>query len=163
MADPITLLVASAAVGAVGALYQGQQANAAAQAEAQAMDYNAQTNRARAEQANRAAGVQEDAQRQRARAIIGEQVAGNAQAGTGLNADMLRQSIFNSENDALAIRYDGNMKAAALNDQATLDTASASNARSRGEAAVTGSYINAAGSLLNAGNSYYAGKKQGIY
>lgn len=159
MAAAPILMAAAAAMQAVGAIQQGQQANAAAQAEAQAMDYNAQMGRARAEQASRAAGVQEDAQRQKARAIIGEQIAGNAQAGTGLNSDLLRQSIFNSENDALAIRYDGMQKAAALNDQATLDTASASNARARGSAAITGSYINAAGTLLDAGTSYYTGKK----
>lgn len=160
---PMIFLAASTAMSAVGAIAQGRQANAAAQSEAQALDYNAKVGRARAEQANATAGLQEDLQRQKARAAIGDQVASSASAGAGLNSDLLRQSIFNSESDALAIRYDGNLKAAGLNDQAALDSVSASNARQRGKAAVTGSYINAAGSLLNGGNSYYQGKKAGIY
>ena len=159
----IPLLIASTAISAVGAIAQGQQAKSAAQAEANAADYNAKVGRARAIQANLTAGQQEDLQRQKARAAIGEQVASSASAGAGLNSDLLRQSIFNSESDALAIRYDGNLKAAGLNDQAALDTVSASNSRSRGSAAATGSYINAAGSLLNGATSYYAGKKAGIY
>lgn len=161
--DPVTLLIASTAMSAVGAIAQGQQANAAAKSEANVLEYNAQASRARAVQANATAGLQEDLQRQKARAAVGEQIAAGAQAGTGLNSDLLRQSIFNSESDALAIRYDGNLKAAGLNDQAALDSASAVNARDRGKAAVTASYINAAGSLLNGGDKYYTGKKQGIY
>lgn len=160
---PVVLLAASTAMTAVGAIAQGQQANAAAQSEANAAEYNAKVGRARAVQANATAGLQEDLQRQKARAVIGNQLAAGAESGAGLNSDLLRQSIFNSESDALAIRYDGNLKAAGLNDQAALDTVSASNARDRGSAAVTGSYINAAGSLLNGGTSYYAGKKQGVY
>ncbi len=156
---PLVLLAASTAMSVVGAIQQGEQANAAAQSEANAADYNAKVGRARAVQANATAGLQEDLQRQKARAAIGEQIASSAGAGAGLNADLLRQSIFNSESDALAIRYEGNLKAAGLNDQAALDTVSAANSRDRGSAAVTGSYINAAGSLLNAGTSYYSGKK----
>lgn len=160
---PLILLAAGTAMSVVGAIQQGEQANAAAQSEANAADYNAKVGRARAVQANATAGLQEDLQRQKARAAIGEQIASSAGAGAGLNGDLLRQSVFNSESDALAIRYDGNLKAAGLNDQAGLDTVSAANSRDRGSAAVTGSYINAAGSLLNGGSSYYSGKKQGIY
>jgi len=157
--DPITLLVVSAAVGAVGAIQQGEAANDAAKANAQAMEYNAASDRARAVQASAMAGIKEDEQRRVGRSVVGEQLASSASAGAGLNGDLLRQSIFNVESDAGAIRYEGALKSAGLNDQATMGMFEAGNARKRGESAQTAGYLNAAGSLLNAGSSYYAGKK----
>ena len=63
------------------------------------------------------------------------------------------------ESDTEDIRYDGKMKAAGYNDQATLTTVNAGTRRQQGKDAVSASYLNAAGSLLNAGMSYYKGKK----
>ena len=154
--DPVTLLIASTAMSAVGAISQGQQSKRAAQAQAQASEYNAAMSRAQAEHVNAQTGVREDEQRRQARAAIGMQVASSAGAGAGLNSDLLRESIFNMDTDTGVIRYEGRLKAAGLNDQAALDTASASNSRAQGKAAATAGYFNAAGSLLNGAASYSA-------
>lgn len=161
MAVPV--LIASAVVGAVGAIQQGEAAKQAADANAQGMEYNAASDRARAGQASRMAGIKEDEQRRAGRAAIGAQLASSAAAGAGLDSNLLRESIFNVESDAGAIRYDGALKSAGLNDQATMGMFEASNARKRGESAQTAGYLNAAGSLLQGGNQYYAGKAKGTY
>ncbi len=155
MAAP--MMIAAAAVQAVGAISQGNAAGDAADADARGMEYNAAGDRARATQAGRMASIQEDAQRRQARATIGEQLAGSAAAGAGVNSDLLRQSIFDSESDSRAIRYEGEIKRAGLNDQATMGMYNASNRRAQGDAARTSGYLNAAGSLLSAGSKYYGG------
>lgn len=159
----IPLLIAATAIQAVGAIQQGEAQKQAADASAQAMEYNAASDRARAVQASAMAGIKEDEQRRVGRAVIGEQLAASSSAGAGLNGDLLRQSIFNVESDAGAIRYEGQLKAAGLNDQATMGMFEASSTRKRGESAQTAGYLNAAGSLLNGGSQYYAGKAKGTY
>ena len=162
-AAALPMLIAATAVSAVGSIAQGAAAESAAKANAQAMDYNAASDRARAAQVSAVSGMKEDALRRTARARIGEQIAGSASAGAGLNADLLRQSIYNAESDASMIRYEGDLQRAGLLDQATMGNYNAGNERARGSQAMTAGYLNAAGTLLNAGNTYYAGKKQGIY
>lgn len=162
-AAALPILIASTAVSAVGAIAQGQSAKAAADSQANAMEYNAAADRARAVQARQMGGIQEDTMRRNARATIGRQIASSAGAGAGLNADLLRESIFNMESDASSIRYDTEMKSAGLNDQAAISMVNAGNTRNQGRAAETAGYLNAAGSLLNGGTSYYTGKKAGIY
>lgn len=156
---PMVLAVASAGIGAIGAIQQGKQASAAAQSEANMAEYNAKMADIQAKQTYSAAGQQEDLQRKRARAAIGNQLASSAEAGAGLNGDLLRQSIYDSETDALSIRYDGALKAQGLTDSASMQRSNAVVARDRASQATTGSYLNAAGSILNAGTSYYKGKK----
>ena len=159
MADPVTILAvaaaSSAAVGAVGAIQSGQQAQAAAQSQANMQDYNAKMADIQARQANAAAGREEDAQRKQARAAIGQQLAASAETGAGLNGDLLRQSIFDTEADTQAIRYEGALKAQGLTDQAAIARSGAAASRSQGSRAVTGSYLSAAGSLLNGATTYY--------
>lgn len=160
MADPITwLAIGSAVVGGVGSIQQGRQASAAAKSEANMAEYNAQMADIQAKQTYAAAGEQEVLQRRRARAAVGNQLAASAEAGAGLNGDLLRQSIYDSETDALSIRYDGALKAQGLTDSASMQRSNAVVARDRASQATTGSYLNAAGSILNAGTSYYKGKK----
>jgi hypothetical protein len=160
MADPITwLAIGSAALGAMGAIQQGEQANAAAQSEANMAEYNAKMNEIQARQAYAGAGRQEEEQRRRARAQIGQSLAASAEAGAGLNGDVLRTSVFDAESDALAIRYEGDLKAQGLKDSAALQKSAAVVARDRGKQAVKASYLNAASSVLNAGSGYYKGTK----
>lgn len=156
---PMALAIASAGVGAIGAIQQGRQASAAAQSEANMAEYNAKMADIQSKQAYAAAGQQEDLQRKRARAAIGNQLASSAEAGAGLNGDLLRQSIYDSETDALSIRYDGALKAQGLSDSAAMQRSNAVVSRDRASQATTGSYLNAAGSILNAGTNYYKGKK----
>lgn len=158
-AIPLAYLVAaSAGIGAIGAIQSGRQASAAAKSEANMAEYNAQMADIQAKQSYAAAGEQEDLQRKRARAAVGNQLASSAEAGAGLNGDLLRQSIYDSETDAISIRYEGALKAQGLSDGAAMQRSSAVVSRDRASQATTGSYLNAAGSILNAGTAYYGAK-----
>lgn len=149
----------AAAIGAASAIQAGKQANAAAQSQANMDEYNAKMADVRATQVNAAAGRQEDEQRKKARQAIGMQLASSAEAGAGLNGDLLRQSVFDSESDTQAIRYEGQLKAQGLSDDAAVARSSAIVGRDRGKQAITGSYLNAAGSIAGASSSYYGNKK----
>jgi hypothetical protein len=151
----VPLLIASAVLGSVSAIRQGQQANAAAKSEANMAEYNAKMSEIQARQSYAAAGVQEDETRRRGRIAIGNQLASSAEAGAGLNGDLLRESVYGIESDSMAIRYEGDLKAQGLKDNAALQRSAAVVARDRGKQAVTGSYLNAASSIVNAGTSYY--------
>jgi hypothetical protein len=147
--------LASGALGAVSAIQQGQQANAAAQSEANMAEYNAKMAEIQTRQAYAAAGVQEDETRRRGRAAVGLQLASSAEAGAGLNGDLLRESIYGIESDAMAIRYESDLKAQGLKDTAALQRSSADVSRDRGRRAVSASYLNAGTSLLGSATSYY--------
>ena len=149
------LSLASGALGVVGAIQSGRQASAAAKSEANMAEYNSKMNEIQARQAYAAAGVQEDETRRRGRVAIGNQLASSAEAGAGLNGDLLRESVFGVESDAMAIRYEGDLKAQGLKDSASLQASAASVARDRGNRAVTSSYLNAGSSVLSAATSYY--------
>lgn len=156
-AIPLAYLVAgSAAMSAVSAISSSRQQSAAAQSEANMAEYNAQMADIQAKQTYAMAGEQEDLQRKRARAAMGTSLAASAEAGGGLNSDSLRQSLYDAETDALAIRYDGALKANGYTSTAGLQRSSAVVSRDRASRAKTAGYLNAAGSVLNAGTSYYA-------
>ena len=149
------LSIASGALGVVGAIQSGKQASAAAQSEANMADYNSKMSEIQARQAYAAAGVQEDETRRKVRAAIGSQLASSAEAGAGLNGDLLRESVFGVEADSMAIRYEGDLKAQGLKDNAALQASAAAVARDRGKRAVTASYLNAGSSMLTAATGYY--------
>lgn len=138
------LLAASAAVGAVGSIRSGNMQQAAADAEAQRMN-------AAADVTLRDATAQDEQFRMDARRRIGLQLAASAEAGAGLNADSLRESIYGVEMDSAAIRYGAMSRDQALRDQAGIT-------RWQGRNAKTAGYLNAAASVLNAGSSYYGGR-----
>lgn len=143
------LMIASTAFSAIGSIAQGNAANAAAQANA-----NALTQQAEAE--NRAAGAREEAQRRQNRQFLGGQRAALAQAGIGVNGsayDVARQSSINAEMDALNIRYEGELAAKGLRDQATMQ-------RFEGKQAKTAGYLGAGAAILQ-GAANYAGMKSG--
>jgi hypothetical protein len=143
------LLIASTAFSAIGSIAQGNAANAAAQSNADAL-----TQQADAE--NRAAGAREEQQRRQARQFLGGQRASLAQAGIGLTGsayDINRQSAVNAELDALNIRYEGQLAAKGLRDQATMQ-------RFEGKQARTAGFLGAGAALLQ-GASSYAGMKAG--
>ena len=160
MADPFTwLAIGSAVLGGAGAIQQGRQADAAGKSQQNMAEYNAKMAEIRAKQVNAGAGRQEDEQRKDMRSRIGLQLASSAEAGAGLNGDLLRQSIFDGESDTQAIRYEGALKAQGLTDDAAMERAKGQMARENGRQARNASYLNAATSLMNAGSSYYKGKK----
>lgn len=156
MAAP--LMIASALFSAVGQIQQGRQADAAGKSEQNMQEFNAKMSEVRARQVNAAAGRQEDEQRRNMRSTIGLQLASSAEAGAGLNGDLLRQSIFDGESDTQAIRYEGALKSQGLAADAAMARAAGKMAREKGKQARNASYLNAATTLASAGKTYFSGK-----
>lgn len=150
--------VAAAAIGTVSAISAGNQAEAAAESQANMDEYNARKAEQQAEHANRMAGIKEDEQRRRARAAVGSQIAASSAAGAGLNADLLRQSIYDSESDTAAIRYEGALSADGYESQAAINRSNAEMSRTQGRAASTAGYLNAAGAIASGASAYYGAK-----
>jgi hypothetical protein len=140
--------LASSAVAAVSAVSQGDTARKVA-------NTNADNARSQATEVSRQATQQIEGQRAKARSVIGQQLASTSESGTGLsgsNLDSLNQSLVNNEMDSMSIRYGADRNASGLNSQASID-------QFQGREQQTGSYLSAAGSLLNGasrGASYTA-------
>lgn len=103
-------------IGAVGAIAQGQQAKAAA-------DYNAKVDEQNATLTGQQANQREEVFRREARQTLGRQRAALAESGTGLSgsgADIIEDSALNLELDALNIRYQGELEARGLIEQAKM-------------------------------------------
>ena len=160
------MLIASAAMSAVGAIQQGEAQSASYKAQAQANDYNATVARNNATVASEQANAKEEAQRRHFAALQGQAVAGVAQSGTGFdgsNADVLNQNSINNELDALTIRYEGQNQAKGLIAQAQLDTYNAGVNRMNASNAETSGYLNAGANLLSGATKYnYYTKTGGI-
>lgn len=137
------LLVAAGTAQAASAIRQGNYANNVAKVQAENLNQQASATRG-------LTVIREEAQRKNAREVIGSQLAAGAEAGgslSGSNLDALRESMMNAEMDALGIRYEGEVKARGLENEATAT-------RARGRQAQIGGYLSAAGSLAMAGASY---------
>lgn len=135
-----------AAIGAVGAVRQGNIQASEKRTAAQIAEQQAET-------ATTQATAREEVQRSHVRQLVGDQLAVGAQSGlqlSGSRADILEQSLYNAELDALNIRYEGKLQSQGLKTQSVFDRFSADQAQSTG-------YLNAAGSLL-AGSSGYLSK-----
>jgi hypothetical protein len=131
------LAAASAAVGVVSAISQGQQAKGAA-------EYNAAVANNNAIAARQQADANAAAQQRKARLTLGSMRAGYGAAGVGLEGspmDVLEQSASMAELDRQNILYGGALKAQGYESTAGLELM-------RGDAAVTGSYFNAGSALL---------------
>jgi hypothetical protein len=148
-----------AVVSAIGAISQGNSQAASQQAAANAASYNATVDRQNAVQAQQIAAANEDAQRRKNAAMLGQTRGALIQAGIGTDgsaADVLAQNSANAELDALNIRYEGAMNARAYNNSAMLNDARAQIARDNADAAQTGGYLGAGASLLKGAGSYLA-------
>lgn len=92
-----------------------------ASGEADALRASARQDEANARNVEIQSAAEEDLQRRRAGAVMGEQRAAIAQSGFGSGgtmADLVGESAANSELDALAIRFQGRVKADTLRGQA---------------------------------------------
>lgn len=161
MADPISwAMIAGTAVSAVSAVSQGMAANAQAQSQANAAQYNATIAEQNASSALAAASANEDAQRRKTAGEMGRLRAGLAENGIGLDSgtatDLTEQSAMNAELDALNIRYGGQQQARAYKTQAALDVQQAQASKASGQAAMTAGFLTAGASALN-GYGRYAG------
>jgi 1-aminocyclopropane-1-carboxylate deaminase/D-cysteine desulfhydrase-like pyridoxal-dependent ACC family enzyme len=162
MADPITILVAaSTAMQAVGAIQQGNAANAQAKANAQAAQYNANLKVMQAGVERQQAGAKEEAQRRRSRQMLGAQRAAIAQAGIGLGGsalDIAEQSELMAELDSLTIRYEGELRAKGLLAQADMDRYSADVYKFSGKQAKKDSFMRAGTAVLSGATTYSLAK-----
>jgi hypothetical protein len=173
------MLIASAAMSAVGAVAGGVAASNSANAQANAADYNAkiQENQAtvaryNAQSAGEQAAAREEMQRRRFAQVQGQAIAGLAQSGTdlasGSNKDILDQNALAAELDALTIRYEGSQArdsyantSSNLMSQAQLSRYNASAYRSNADAAMTGGFLNAGANLLSGASKYAYYKETG--
>ena len=100
-----TLLIASMAVSAVGAISQGVAAQQAAQ-------FNAAVARQQAEIERQRGALEEERERRRNRAILGAQRAGFSRAGVALEGTPLlvqEETAAEAELDALTVRFGGQL------------------------------------------------------
>jgi len=141
------IAVGGLALNVIGMVRQGQAAEAMG-------NYEAAQGEENAKQAAQIASTQEDEQRARARQAIGTQIAAGAESGAQLNgsaADLLRQSLFNAEADAMQIRYEGGNRVSGLRSQAAASRASGKSGKSAG-------YLSAVGSLAQAAAGAYGAR-----
>lgn len=156
------LTIASTAFTAVGAIQSANAQAAAYESQAAADDYNAEVADQNARIARQQAGAREDAQRRRARKILGQQRAAIAQSGTGLggsNRALAEQSALEAELDALNIRYEGELQARGQKAQAGLDRYSARSSRSNASRAKQSGFMNAGAAVLGGVGDYYRSTK----
>ena len=147
-AIPFLPLIAGS-VAAVGSVYSAQQQRNAGMAAAEQADTNAIA-------ARRAANAREETVRRQNAMRLGEQRASAAQSGfdpsSGSFGDLQGQSAANAELDALSTRYEGELQALNLQQEAT-------GLRRQARTATRQGYLNAAGSLMSAGAQYGSGMR----
>lgn len=130
-------------VAAVGTIAAGQNAAAAANRNAAMMRQEADTTRQQG-------GARAEAQMREAREILGRQRAAIGQAGIGWEGsaqDIMLESATAAELDKMNILYETELKARGLLGQADIT-------KWEGKVAKRASYVQAAGTLLNAGAQY---------
>ncbi len=159
MAAPVTLMLISGATQAIGAIAAGNAQAAQHNAQAQAAAYNANIQRQQSSAVAQQTSAREDLQRRQARQIIGRQVAAGAESGvnitTGSASDLLRQSLYDAEMDALNIRYEGEINRVGLLNQASLSDWEGRVAKKNSKTAQRAGYLNAAVSLTGAAAGAY--------
>ena len=147
--------VVAYAVTATAAVRSAQAEEINANAQADAMNYNAKTLENQALTAQEQANAAEERQRRIARQQEGALRASLNQTGSGggTGVGVLEQSSVNAELDALNLRYEGQIKATALEDEAKLNRYQAVAKRIEGKNAKRGGYLSAVGSLLGNTNA----------
>lgn len=147
MCDPVTITMA--AVQTVGAVSAGNKAKKAADAQAAQDVYQAQVSRAEAE--GQAKRIRREGAVARGQ-TLGALAASGVKIGEGSALEAERQVMTDYETDAAMAILSGERQSSALMEQAN-------QRRRAGRDARTASYINAAGSLLSAGNTYLRQKQ----
>jgi hypothetical protein len=153
--------IASTAFSVLGAISSANTQSDNYNSQAGVNDYNAAVARNQSTSALSESTAAQEAQRRRARQVLGEQRAGIAQSGTGFggsNADIMEQSQTLAELDALNLAYSGDLKSKGYLAQADLETNSAAINRRSAGAAKTSGYINAGRSLLVGAANYGSGR-----
>lgn len=137
-------LVASTALAAGSAVSQANTAKAAAKANAKMMEIEAGAARAQG-------SARQEAQRRRARELLGAQRAAIGQAGIGWGGsaqDVMEQSAVNAELDTLNIGYEAELQARGLMSRASITEWEGRQAKKAG-------YLRAGGTILNSASNYF--------
>ena len=159
------LTVGSTLLGAVGAVQAGQATAASNQYNAQIQDMNATLAERRAKDAERRGELEEQKKRQQVAQISGQQRVAMAANGVDLSfgspLDTLVDTAVAGELDALTIRSNAAREAYDYRVDAVNKRAGASMSRASADNAITGSYLNAGGTVLAGAGKAYAGNKYG--
>lgn len=159
------LAISSMAMTAFGAVTQGLQQSGQYKAQANAAEYNANTERDQARAAG-AVGANNEAQQRRENALFaGKQFAAAGESGIGLEgsaSDVMRQSAKFAEMDALNKRYEGQIARTGYLNQAQNDEYAAKVYRRNANAAIYGGFLGAGTSILSGVADYSLGKKYGF-
>ena len=151
-------MLAGSAMAAVGSISQAKATSQQMQSNADAANYNAVVANQNAETALQAGSANEDAQRRKSAVALGQQRAGLAESGIGLNSgtatDLTEQSALNAEMDALNIRYQGQTQAQAYKTQSALDVQAAQQAKANASSAMTAGYLTAGATALSGYGRY---------
>jgi hypothetical protein len=153
------LTIGSTLLSAAGAVQQGQAAGAAGRFNQQIAEMNATMAERRAKDALERGAVAEQRKRQEVAGIIGKQTAAMAANGVdlafGSPLDTLTDTAVMGELDALTIRTNTAREAYDYRVQAVNQRAQGSLERMKGDAAETGGYLKAGGTILGGGGQAY--------
>lgn len=154
----------------MGAISKARTERRNYEAQASALEYNAEVSRQQAGSALSESAAAQLAQNRQARAVMARSRAAGVQAGIGTGgslSDVLGQSETLAELDRLNIAYEGTMKARGFLTQADLDTFNAGRARANAKSATRQGYFSAVTSALSAyagaGGSFGGGASGGGY
>lgn len=145
--------IVAASTAMVGAGVSGYAAVKSGESQKEAMDYNAEMDRQKAQDALQRGAIDAAAKQDRARKIASTQAEGAAMSGvsldTGTPLALLTETAGLGELDKLRSINNAQRVAWGMNAQADLD-------KYQGEGAQTAGYLNGAGTFLNgAASSYY--------
>lgn len=166
MCELMTMLtLGSTLLGGVGAIQQGQAANASAKYNAQVADMNAQMADRAAKDALERGQLEEQKQRQRTAQLMGQQTAAMAANGVDLSfgspLDTLVDTAMLGEMDALTIRTNTYREERDIRQQGANYRGQAAMERASGRSALTGGFLNAGGTFLGGGAKAYSTYKTG--
>lgn len=163
----MALTVGSTLMGAAGQIQQGQATAAAQRYNAQVQEMNATLADRRAKDALERGKVEEQRKRQQVAGLLGQQKAAMAANGVDLSfgspLDTIKDSAIMGEMDALTIRTNFAREAYDYRVDAVNKRAGASMSRAAADNAITGSYLNAGGTILGGAGRAYQGYKTGSY
>jgi enterochelin esterase-like enzyme len=151
-------MLASATMAAVGSISQANATKQQMNSQADAANYNAIVANQNADTALQASSANEEAQRRKSAMALGQQRAGLAESGIGLESgtatELTEQSALKAEMDAVIIRYPGQTQAQAYNTQTALDIQTAQQAKANASAAMTSGYLTAGSQALSGYGKY---------
>lgn len=154
------LTIASTAIGAVGAIQQGNAQAEASRYNAKVSTMNAEMSRRRAKDAQERGAREEQQKRAQIAALKGQQIAAMAANGVDLTfgspLDTIADTAMLGELDALTIRKNTAREAYDYEVQAVNGQADANLSRMNANASQTAGYLNAAGTLLGGASTAYS-------